>query len=181
MPNICSGCDVIPLVVICTTLLFLSYVFYFIDILAADRSVSSQQWSQSLYNDNTARLDVLVESYYGPPIYEMSANDLTRKWLREAYREEIENYMKQQPGDTARQGQEEEETDYDYLFHHLATDLASHDSLTQRLDYGGDWSDEDVLLGYMIHKQERNALEEQEVSDILQVIFPTFMWNTWLK
>ena len=75
-----------------------------------------------MYNDNPARLDALVESYYGPPIYDMSHSDLTRKWLREAYREEIENYMKQEPGDTARQ---EEQTDYDYDLHHLATDLAS--------------------------------------------------------
>ena len=70
-----------------------------------------------------SRLDAVVESYYGPPIYDMSATDLTRKWLREAYREEIENYMKQEPGGTARQG-EGEETDYEYLYH-LATDLAS--------------------------------------------------------
>ena len=45
----------------------------------------------------------MVESYYGPPIYDMSATDVTRKWLREAFREEIENYMKQEPGDTERQ------------------------------------------------------------------------------
>ena len=111
----------------------------------------------------------------------MSATDVTRKWLREAFREEIENYM---PGDTERQ----EDVSYDltdYLYH-LATDSTSQvNSVTsaersynrsvQRTNYGGDWSDEDVLLGYMIHKQERNALEEKEVSDILQVIFPTFI------
>ena len=69
-----------------------------------------------------------MESYYGPPIYDMSATDLTRKWLREAYREEIENYMKQEPGDTARHEEEEEEEVLydvmDYLYH-LGTDPAS--------------------------------------------------------
>ena len=145
---------------ICTTFLLFSYLFSFIDILAADRSVSFQQWS--LYNDNAAtRLDAVVESYYGPPIYDMSATDVTRKWLREAFREEIENYMKQEPGDTERQ----EDVSYDltdYLYH-LATDSTSQvNSVTsaersynrsvQRTNYGGDWSDEDVLLGYMIHK-----------------------------
>ena len=67
----------------------------------------------------------MVESYYGPPIYEMSdATDLTRKWLREAYREEIENYMKQEPGDTARQEEDALYDVTDYLYH-LATDPAS--------------------------------------------------------
>ena len=33
----------------------------------------------------------------------------------------------------------------------------------------------------MIHKQERNALEEKELSDLLQVIFPTFTWYTLLE
>ena len=128
-----------------------------------------------------------MESYYGPPIYDMSATDLTRKWLREAYREEIENYMKQEPGDTARQ---EEEVFYDVMdyLYHLGTDLAGQvifsclsspesrdNSSFQSPDYGEDWSDEDVLLGYMIHKQERNALGEKEISDILQVMFPTFI------
>merc|ERR1711953_721651 len=113
-----SGTDLIPLAVICTTFLLFSYLFSFIDILAADR------------------LDAVVESYYGPPIYDMSATDVTRKWLREAFREEIENYMKQEPGDTERQ----EDVSYDltdYLYH-LATD-----STSQRTNYGGDWSDED--------------------------------------
>lgn len=72
-----------------------------------------------MYNVNaTSRLDAVVESYYGPPI--LTATDLTRKWLREAYREEIENYMKQEPGDTARQGQEGEGPDY---LHHLASQV----------------------------------------------------------
>ena len=132
-----------------------------------------------------------MESYYGPPIYDMSATDLTRKWLREAYREEIENYMKQEPGDTARHEEEEEgEVLYDVMdyLYHLGTDLATQvmfsclssaesrdNSSVQSPDYGEDWSDEDVLLGYMIHKQERNALGEKEISDILQVMFPTFI------
>ena len=75
-----------------------------------------------MYNDNPARLDALVESYYGPPIYDMSHSDLTRKWLREAYREEIDDYMRQEPGDTRRQEQEQEL--YEALYH-LVTDSAS--------------------------------------------------------
>ena len=65
----------------------------------------------------------MVESYYGPPIYEMSGPDLTRKWLREAYREEIENYMKQEPADNARKEEDALYEVTDYLYH-LATDPA---------------------------------------------------------
>ena len=52
----------------------------------------------------------------------MSHSDLTRKWLREAYREEIDDYMRQEPGDTRRQEQEQEL--YEALYH-LVTDSAS--------------------------------------------------------
>ena len=96
----------------------------------------------------TSRLDLdsVVESYYGPPEYDTFD---TRKWLREAYREEIESYMRRQE----KVEQEEEVTD-------ILTDERP------------DWSDEDVLLGYMIYKQETDNLQEEEISDILQVIFP---------
>ena len=87
-----------------------------------------------------------MESYYGPPEYDTFD---TRKWLREAYREEIESYMRRQE----KVEQEEEVTD-------ILTDERP------------DWSDEDVLLGYMIYKQETDNLQEEEISDILQVIFP---------
>ena len=96
-----------------------------------------------------------MESYYGPPEYDTYD---TRKWLREAYREEIESYM-------TRQEQEKEEEKE--VRDRQAVGPPYHSTWQSQ-----DWSDEDVLLGYMIHKQETDHLQEEEISDILQIISP---------
>ena len=109
-----------------------------------------------------------MESYYGPPIYD---SHRTRKWLREAYREEIESYMTHNPSDRQEEGQEEgqeEEDEEEDLTDFLYQLTSNREAARQSLD----WSDEDVLLAYMIQKQETDDLQEEEISDILQVIFP---------
>ena len=70
----------------------------------------------------------------------------------------------QEEGQEGEDEEDEEEDLTDFLY-----------QLTSNREAGGqslDWSDEDVLLAYMIQKQETDDLQEEEISDILQVIFP---------
>ena len=119
------------------------------------------------------RLDSLLESYYGPELYNIyhQRQDPTERWLKEAYREHMEEYKNNVYGEGENKNTQERG-----VFGELER------------NYGEDWdwvheeeknlSDEDVLLGYLINKvEEVGEVGSEELRDVFMTISRSYKYQ----
>ena len=119
-------------------------------------------------------MDTLLESYYGPELYDIYQQryDPTERWLREAYREQMEEYRRGLEGEREEERYEEEGVFRDFE-RNFGEDWGWAREEGDWVWDGRDenWSDEDVLLGYLISKEEeRGGVGREELEDIFSVI-----------
>ena len=117
----------------------------------------------------------MLESYYGPELYNIynQRQDPTERWLKEAYREQMQEYKNNVYGQGEKKKSQESGVFREF-----------------ERNYGEDWdwveeeeehlSDEDVLLGYLINKvEEVGEVRREELEDVFMTISRSYGYNSY--